>query len=333
MVTTNASATLTELLATVKETTSTAVLQFRRGDHRDGSVYAPTGEILTAVQVALITGRPLLLSGPPGCGKSSLASFLARRLSFAYYEFVVTDESEPQDLLWHIDSIRRLNDAQLGKIEEGHADVSKYLAPGPLWWALDPQSAERRGDDGDSGPRATPPIHLPGYTPTRNGAVVLIDEIDKADSSFCNGLLVPLGSRQFYVPDIDVLVQNGGDRIEESPVIIITTNDERDLPEAFIRRCVVLAIPGPTAERLMEIAQLHFPVLDANYELRQQAENLSKRFDVRVEERAHASTAEFLDLIEVLVTMDVSPDSAEWRLVERLVVEKQSVRRVALSRW
>jgi hypothetical protein len=146
-------------------------------------------------------------------------------------------------------------------------------------------------------------------------------------------LLVPLGSRQFYVPDIDVLVQNGGDRIEESPVIIITTNDERDLPDAFIRRCVVLAIPGPTAERLMEIARLHFPVLNANEELRQQAENLSKRFDVRVEERAHASTAEFLDLIEVLVTMDIAPDSDEWRLVERLVVEKQSVRRVALSRW
>jgi MoxR-like ATPase len=333
MVTTNVSDMLNELLVTVRETTSTAVPQFRRGDHRDGSVYAPTGEILTAVQVALITGRPLLLSGPPGCGKSSLASFMARRLGFAYFEFVVTDESEPQDLLWHVDSIRRLNDAQLGEIEEGHGEISKYLAPGPLWWALDPQGAARRGMPGNSGPQAVPPIHLPGYYPDRNGAVVLIDEIDKADSSFCNGLLVPLGSRQFYVPDIDVLVQNGADRIDESPIIIITTNDDRDLPEAFIRRCVALAIPGPTAERLMEIALLHFPVLDENKALRQQAENLSERFDVSVEERAHASTAEFLDLIEVLVTMDIAPDSEEWHLVERLVVEKQSVRRPALSRW
>jgi MoxR-like ATPase len=333
MVPTNTSAILAELLAIVKDTTGTAVSQYRKGDDRDGSVYAPTSEILTAVQVALITGRPLLLSGPPGCGKSSLASFLARRLGFEYYEFVVDDQAEPQDLLWHIDSIRRLNDAQLGNIKEGHTDISKYLEPGPLWWALNPQTAERRGDDETSGQRAEQPAGLPGYTPTRAGAVLLIDEIDKADSSFCNGLLVPLGSRQFRVPDINHRVDNGGDRIEESPVIIITTNGERDLPEAFIRRCVVLAIPGPTAERLMEIARLHFPILGSNEEVRQQAENLSKRFDVRGEERAHASTAEFLDLIEVLVTMDIVPDSAEWRLVERLVVEKQSVRRVALSRW
>jgi MoxR-like ATPase len=330
MVPTNTTATLAELLAIVKETTGTPVSHYRKGDDRDGSVYAPTSEILTAVQVALITGRPLLLSGPPGCGKSSLASFLARRLDFAYYEFVVDDQAEPQDLLWHIDSIRRLNDAQLTKLEEG---ISKYLAPGPLWWALDPRSAQLKGEDEASGALAEPPTGLPGYTPTRDGAVLLIDEIDKADSSFCNGLLVPLGSRQFQVPDINIRVENGSNRIEESPLIIITTNGERDLPEAFIRRCVVLAIPGPTAERLMEIARLHFPVLGSNEELRQQAENLSKRFDVRGEERAHASTAEFLDLIEVLVTMDIVPDSAEWRLVERLVVEKQSVRRVALSTW
>jgi MoxR-like ATPase len=327
------SPTLSDVLLAVKGLTSTPLHQLRRGDHRDGSVYAPTREILTAVQVALITGRPLLLSGPPGCGKSSLASYVARRLGFAYFEFVVTDESGPQDLLWRIDSIRRLNDAQAGEVEAGPVAFSKYLDPGPLWWALDPGTAASRGMNGNSGQPAQPPSHLPGYEPTANGAVLLIDEIDKADSSFCNGLLVPLGSRQFYVPEIDVLVRNGDDRIAESPLVIITTNNERDLPEAFIRRCVVLSIPGPTADRLVEVAKLHFPDLASDQALLQRVKALAPRFDIRAKDHAHASTAEFIDLVEVLVTMDMDVESEDWQLIEKLVVEKPSVRRAAFSQW
>jgi MoxR-like ATPase len=330
---TEVSTTLNDLLQLVRDMSSGRPVHLRKGDQRDGSVYAPTPEIRTAVQVALITGRPLLLSGPPGCGKSSLASFVARSLSFSYCEFVVTDDSDPQDLLWRVDSIRRLNDAQLSRLTDDETAFANYLEPGPLWWSLNPDTAMRRGSDSGRTKPASPPMHLREYEATRQGAVLLIDEIDKADSSFCNGLLVPLGSRRFYVPEINDMVENGAGRLEESPLIIITTNNERDLPEAFVRRCVVLPIPGPDAERLKEIARLHFPVLETNEALMDRVAKLAPRFEFDTHEHVHASTAEFLDLVEVLITLEVDLHSAEWQLIEKLVVEKSIMRRNAFSQW
>ena len=307
--------------------------QPRKGDRRDGLVYSPTPEIITAVQVALITGRPLLLSGPPGCGKSSLAGFVARVLGFDYLEFVVTDESSPQDLQWKVDVIARLRDAQLAG-HNGHVPpLNDYVDPGPLWWALDPASAARRGapEEDTEARKSRMPVRWKDYTPSRAGAVLLIDEIDKAESSFCNGLLVPLGSRQFHVTDVDVLVENGPGRADESPLVIITTNGERDLPDAFVRRCVVLAIEGPDATRLEEIAGLHFPQITEDENLRERVRVLAQRFETKAKEQA--STAEFLDLVEVLLTMDVDTDSQRWRLVESLVVEKPSMRRNLFTSW
>ncbi|MBQ0947881.1 AAA family ATPase [Streptomyces anthocyanicus] len=305
----------------------------RKGDRRDGSVYSPTPEIITAVQVALITGRPLLLAGPPGCGKSSLAGFVARTLDFAYLEFVVTDESSPQDLLWNVDVIARLRDAQLATAGEKVPPLHDYIDPGPLWWALNPASAARRGADDDvalSRP-CSMPVHLKDYEPQGAGAVLLIDEIDKAESSFCNGLLVPLGSRQFHVTDIDETVENGADRAPESPLVIITTNGERDLPDAFVRRCVVLPVEGPDAERLEEIARLHFPDVSGDSALSARVRELAGRFTKSAKD--HASTAEFLDLVSVMITFGGDSDSDQWQLVERLVVEKSSVRRNLFTSW
>ncbi|MFJ8846668.1 AAA family ATPase [Streptomyces cyaneofuscatus] len=305
----------------------------RKGDRRDGSVYSPTSEIITAVQVALITGRPLLLAGPPGCGKSSLASFVARTLDFDYLEFVVTDESSPQDVLWNVDVISRLRDAQLATGGEQLPPLSNYVDPGPLWWALDPASAGRRGaeETAEAGQPCGKPVHLKGYEPQGAGAVLLIDEIDKAESSFCNGLLVPLGSRQFYVTDINTLVANGGDRAPESPLVIITTNGERDLPDAFVRRCVVLAVEGPNAERLEEIVNLHFPAIADDVVLVERVQQLAQRFAKN--DKEHASTAEFLDLVSVLLTLGSNADPQQWELIERLVVEKPSLRRDLFAAW
>ncbi|MGW7451990.1 AAA family ATPase [Streptomyces sp. NPDC054787] len=306
----------------------------RKGDQRDGSVYSPTAEIITAVQVALITGRPLLLAGPPGCGKSSLAAFVARTLDFAYLEFVVTDESAPQDLLWGVDVIARLRDAQLASADGHVPPLHDYIDPGRLWWALDPASAARRGavPDAKVARPCAMPVHIKGYEPRGAGAVLLIDEIDKAESSFCNGLLVPLGSRQFHVTDIDEPVQNGADRAPENPLVIITTNGERDLPDAFVRRCVVLVVEGPDAERLEEIAVLHHPAIAADAGLLARVRLLAQRFETGAKE--HASTAEFLDLISVLLTLgEAGEDSEQWRLIERLVVEKPSVRKNLFASW
>lgn len=306
----------------------------RKGDRRDGSVYSPTPEIITAVQVALITGRPLLLAGPPGCGKSSLAGFVARTLGFDYFEFVVDDEASPQDLLWHVDVIARLRDAQLAVTGERVPPINDYIEPGRLWWALDPDSAARRGagEDAPANRPCSKPVDLDeGYEPQRAGAVLLIDEIDKAESSFCNGLLVPLGSRQFTVLDINRRVENGPGRAPESPLVIVTTNGERDLPDAFVRRCVVLSVEGPGAERLEAIAKLHFPEISGDVDLVERVQELAHRFAKNAKE--HASTAEFLDLVSVMLTLGADSDAEQWKLVERLVVEKPSVRKNLFASW
>lgn len=315
----------------------------RTGDTRDGRVYVVSPEIVTAVKVTIVTGRPLLLSGPPGCGKSSLASYLARNLGLEYFEFTVTDGSDPQDLLWRMDTVRRFNDAQLGRLtaDNGYAPLHKYLEPGPLWWCLSPETARRRGALPATGDQAEPAtataaVQLPGHEPTRRGAVLLIDEIDKADSSFCNGLLVPLGSRQFFVPPIDSLVDASDQQVPGSPIVIITTNNERDLPEAFVRRCVALSIPAPTPDKLVEIAYRHFDGHVLTTAAQQQIMTLADRMtgdDHRQMVGGQASTAEFLDLVQALLVLKIDLDSDEWATIERLVVEKREVRRSRLLEW
>ncbi|MET8910612.1 AAA family ATPase [Micromonospora sp. NPDC004551] len=275
----------------------------RLGDSRSGDVYLVTDEIVTALKVALLTGRPLLLGGPPGCGKSSLASYVARNLGVVYHEFVTTDDSRPADLTSRLDSVRRLGDAQAQRLAQGSgpASIAPYLEPGPLWWALNPESAAARGlqdmPEHDIEP-ARPPAGLVDHKPVRPGAVLLIDEIDKADSAFCNGLLVPLGSRQTSIPGIDVTVLPAPDAPGWSPLTIITTNNERDLPEAFLRRCIVLRLPAPGPERLVEIADRYFPDLSAD--LRSLVSDLAHQVAGTSTDDRPVSTAEFLDLVKVV---------------------------------
>src|SRR6185437_14263490 len=126
-------------------------------DRRDGAVYVLDDQLRLAVDVALATGRPLLLRGEPGSGKSSLAAFLARNLGWRYYEHVVSSRTTAQDLLWSFDSMRRLADASAPGHEGGPAglDDASYTEPGVMWWALDRESALRRGRPADAqGPRA-----------------------------------------------------------------------------------------------------------------------------------------------------------------------------------
>jgi MoxR-like ATPase len=274
----------------------------RIADRRDGAVYRMSDRIVTALKVSLVTGRPLLMVGPPGCGKSSLAAYVARNLKFWYFEFTVAEDSNAQDLLWEVDQVGRLNDAQVGSLR----DVEHYVRRGPLWRAFVPL------DDVERPPPTPPEWGLGGCS----GAIVLIDEIDKAATAISNSLLVALGSLQFDVPVLKRTVRAAPNHIV---MPILTSNDERAIPPAMLRRSIVVAVDPPSAEALLAVTRLHFPdwMNDATFESR--VTHLADRLVGRPHEQAQVSTAEFLDLVQALYHLPES-DSSAWTLVEDLVV-------------
>ncbi|GLF95421.1 AAA family ATPase [Streptomyces yaizuensis] len=325
-------------------------------DSRDGQVYIMPSDVALAVEVALATGRPLLLRGEPGSGKSSLAAYVARERGWRYYEHVVTSRSKADDLLWTYDHVRRLSDAQVR--EPGtDLDDQRYVTPGPLWWAFDPVSA--RGGQGGRPLRPDAFAEVNAERPEPH-AVVLVDEIDKADPDLPNSLLVPLGSHRFTVTETgetvrkrvsaeDPEARNPEDRnpeneepedeepeADEEPeggplrhLVIITTNEERELPQAFLRRCVIASLPEPDAARLVEIAEAHFrsdyqEFGPADEELaRELAEEIEQ---ARAEARALAirppSTAEFLDALRACRALGIGVADDRWPLLKSLTLLK-----------
>lgn len=298
------------------------------GDRRDGKFYRYTSEIKLAVRVALAVGRPMLIFGPSGCGKSSLVFSLARLLRRRYYEFVVHSRSEARDLYYRFDAVRRLGEAQIGAAGKGDAGYSwrsshPFIEPGPLWWVFSPETARLRGKE-----KATPGVPLavdPGRWPPDYGepqqraadgppppAVLLIDEIDKADPDFPNNLLVPLGSRQFFVEETGDVVRLRGldDSQTSAPLVVVTSNQERDLPVAFVRRCIVLEIPSFGDDDLLDLAKATFRRDDAASvdTWRRIAELLRevRRYEKQV------SPAEYLDTIRAIELLARS-DSSRWK--------------------
>jgi MoxR-like ATPase len=279
----------------------------RRGDGRDGQNYVATDEINLAVNVALATSRPLLVEGPPGCGKSSLAKFAAEVLGWRYLEFVVTSNTEAQDLQWHFDALQRLNDATANQLK----DVKEYVKPGVLWEAFNPTSAAQYG------PRKG--RESEAQTDRSGRAVVLIDEIDKADPDVPNNLLVTLGSMQFDFRETGETIRG-----ELPPLVIITSNNERDLPIAFVRRCVLLQLESPKPDRLKVIGRKHFPeakdellstIAERLDELQKQATSLNVR---------PPSTAEFLDALQACLELKVKPQSEHWIAITKATMWKHS---------
>ncbi len=281
---------------------------------RPNQVHVFDWESIRAVNAALAARRPLLVRGEPGIGKSQLARAAARHLRRVYVQHVVDARTESRDLLWHYDAVARLADAQLagalgdrGEEIRERLVVRNYLHPGPLWWAFDWGGALRQAKTvGD----ASPPQDESEREPPSpaNGCVVLIDEIDKAESDVPNGLLEALGAGEFTP-----LGANGPVIARDPPpLVIITTNNERALPDAFLRRCLVLHLTLPEDET--ELKQVlvyrggrHFP--DASVEvLEEAAQQLYVDRKQAKDNRRYPlpGQAEYLDLLRAVLALNAS---------------------------
>jgi MoxR-like ATPase len=295
-----------------------------------------------AIYSALGAKRPLLVRGKPGVGKTQLAEAAAKVLGRRLVRHVVDSRTESRDLLWHFDAVMRLAEAQIASaiasvgdvaktgessLTEGpdvarrrvikrlrkRLDVRRFLRPGPLWWAFDWENAR------DQAKRSRTPILTAPEGDDKfanKGWVVLIDEIDKADSDVPNGLLEALGSWEFPVLGSRDPVKLKG----EPPLVIITTNEERTLPPAFVRRCLVLTLALPEAdEKLVEFlvdrASVHFQTRAKSKPYLQLFEEAARML---VKDRSSAKEqsaeplpgqAEYLDLLRAV--FDRHPDTIE----------------------
>ena len=297
-------------------------------DGRDRAVHLFTEEETVAVDAALAAGRPLLVRGEPGTGKTQLARAVAVGLGRHFVSKTLDAQTEAQSLFWAHDPVRRLSEAQLigpllaakaalrnsgddTVLEEGQTELARilderrFVSPGVLWWAYDRQGAlgQRKREGGEL------PAPAPWVTDAAAGSVVLLDEIDKADPIVPNALLEALGMGRFTVPGFSTAVE----RQSPAPLVIITSNEERVLPDAFVRRCLVYTIQLPAGEDLVaflvERGQAHMdaePVLGTcvppSVDLLEQAARalVNERAYFKRQNLPKPGQAEYLDLLRVL---------------------------------
>jgi MoxR-like ATPase len=244
--------------------------------------YVADDDLKLAVNAAITLERPLLIKGEPGTGKTMLAEEVARALGKPLYQWHIKSTTKAQQGLYEYDAVSRLRDSQLGDQRVG--DIANYIMKGVLWQAF--ESEEQ--------------------------AVVLVDEIDKADIEFPNDLLRELDRMEFFVHETRELV-----KARHRPIILITSNNEKELPDAFLRRCFFHYIRFPDAETMEKIVRVHFP--DLKSELLREA--LTSFFDVRETPglRKKPSTSELLDWIKLLLAEDIPPEALRGGDPKKLV--------------
>lgn len=266
-----------------------------------------------ALEMALKTQRPLLVKGEPGLGKSYLARAAAAKLQRQFLAEVINSQTEGQDLLWRYDPVARLNDAQEGK--EGDAlNPKHYINPGVLWWTFGWNSAATQYNEVCRHKIYRPQTCQEGSL--EHGMVLLIDEIDKAEPSLPNSLLEVLGNSGFDVPLLGETI--GGQADKPAPLVIITTNDERELPAAFVRRCLVLHLTVDESNLeswLMERAAVHMSDEQCSPVIKQLAAQQLKSDREQAEKQglAKAGLAEYIDLLTALNEMTPTDVKGEKR--------------------
>jgi MoxR-like ATPase len=280
-----------------------------------------------AIQAAIAANRPLLVRGKPGVGKSQLARAAAAASGRLFVCEVVHSRTEPQDLQWRFDAVGRLGEAQALGAARGEdvrrvLDPLRYLSPGALWWTFDYAWALRL--NAESRHPVRPPEPPPGWTPGQ-GTVLLIDEIDKAEPDLPNGLLESLGNCAFTVPYLNRPVLHAAG---PPPLVVITSNEERELPAAFVRRCLVLRLELPERQAaFVDFLKLrgaqHHP--HSSEQVREAvAERLwQDRQDAGPADLVPPGQAEYLDILRALENMTGrEPESAraeaQLRLFERI---------------
>ena len=234
--------------------------------------YVATPDLMMAVNAAITLARPLLVKGEPGTGKTQLAQEIAAALGRPLFEWHIKSTSKAQHGLYEYDAVSRLRDSQLG--DPRVHEIANYIVKGRLWEAFE---------------CATQPV-------------LLIDEIDKADIEFPNDLLRELDRMEFYVYETRELI-----RARHRPIILITSNNEKELPDAFLRRCFFHYIRFPDTDTLARIVAVHYPRLKQEL----LAEALGAFFRVREMPglKKKPSTSELLDWIKLLLAEDVPPEA------------------------
>ncbi|MEZ5839020.1 MAG: MoxR family ATPase [Hyphomicrobiales bacterium] len=244
--------------------------------------YVATEDLRVAVNAAIALERPLLVKGEPGTGKTVLAREVAGALGLPLIEWHVKSTTKAAQGLYEYDAVSRLRDSQLG--DPRVHDIANYIRRGKLWEAF---TAETR-------------------------PVLLIDEIDKADIEFPNDLLQELDRMEFYVYETGETI-----RAVRRPIVIITSNNEKELPDAFLRRCFFHYIRFPDTETMHAIVDVHFPGLKKQL----LADALSMFYQLRDVPglKKKPSTSELLDWIKLLVAEDVSPETLRERDQKKLI--------------
>ena len=238
---------------------------------RGSKEYVASEELLQVTNIAIALGKPLLIKGEPGTGKTVLAQAVAAALQKKLIIWNIKSTTKAQDGLYVYDVVQRLYDSQLGL--EGVDQVEKYVKLGKLGEAFS----------------------------SKEQVVLLIDEIDKADLEFPNDLLWELDRMEFYIPETGRTVQAG-----QRPIVIITSNAEKELPDAFLRRCIFHYIEFPDEQLMSEIIHVHYP--DLEDELLQQVLETFYRIRGMDGVRKKPSTSEMLDRIQALQLGGVDPE-------------------------